>query len=208
MLIEIHTFSLKKNPFENVVWKMAAILSRPQCVNPSLPVQAVCCSDHLHCCPQGYTCDVAAGTCDTGGLSIPWLQKTPAKSVASDVQVKFWKKKLKVSCWLCSELKKKCYCPISFRVFRFFFFYQCIDIWKYHNIEAWSKLLQFCKQHFKIHFHEWKFYILIQISLKFVPWNAMEKKSALIHVVYLHQTLHWLGQYWPQLPVSYDVTMS
>ena len=28
MLIEIHTFS-----FENVVWKMAAILSRPQCVN-------------------------------------------------------------------------------------------------------------------------------------------------------------------------------
>ena len=31
MLIEIHTFSFK-NPFENVVWKMAAILSRPQCV--------------------------------------------------------------------------------------------------------------------------------------------------------------------------------
>ena len=33
MLIEIHTFSFKKNPFENVFWKMAAILSRPQCVN-------------------------------------------------------------------------------------------------------------------------------------------------------------------------------
>ena len=107
---------------------MAAILSRPQCVNPSLPVQAVCCSDHLHCCPQGYTCDVAAGTCDTGGLSIPWFQKTPAKSVASDVQVKFWKKKLKVSCWLCSELKKKCYCPISFRVFRIFFFFTSVLI--------------------------------------------------------------------------------
>ena len=30
---EIHTFSFKKNTFENVVWKMAAILSRPQCVN-------------------------------------------------------------------------------------------------------------------------------------------------------------------------------
>ena len=31
ILIEIHTFPLK-NPFENVVWKMASILSQPQCV--------------------------------------------------------------------------------------------------------------------------------------------------------------------------------
>ena len=35
ILREIHSFSLKKNAFENVVWKMAAILSRPQCVNKS-----------------------------------------------------------------------------------------------------------------------------------------------------------------------------
>ena len=33
ILIEIQTVSLKKNTFENTVWKMAAILSRPQCVN-------------------------------------------------------------------------------------------------------------------------------------------------------------------------------
>ena len=33
ILIEIHIFSFKKIPFENVVWKMASILSRPQCVN-------------------------------------------------------------------------------------------------------------------------------------------------------------------------------
>ena len=32
ILMEIHAFSLKKNAFENVVWKMAAILSRPQCI--------------------------------------------------------------------------------------------------------------------------------------------------------------------------------
>ena len=32
ILIEIYTFSLKKNAFENVVWEMAAILFRPQCV--------------------------------------------------------------------------------------------------------------------------------------------------------------------------------
>ena len=31
ILSEIHTFSPKKMHFENVVWKMAAILSRPQC---------------------------------------------------------------------------------------------------------------------------------------------------------------------------------
>ena len=34
ILIEIHTFSIKKNAFENVVWGMATMLSRPQCVNP------------------------------------------------------------------------------------------------------------------------------------------------------------------------------
>ncbi|XP_017320488.1 granulin b isoform X1 [Ictalurus punctatus] len=25
--------------------------------------QAVCCEDHEHCCPQGYTCDLQSGTC-------------------------------------------------------------------------------------------------------------------------------------------------
>ena len=34
--IEIHTFFIKENPFETVVWKMAAILSRLQCVNRGL----------------------------------------------------------------------------------------------------------------------------------------------------------------------------
>ena len=33
ILIEIQTFSLKKNTFENVVCEISAILSRPQCVN-------------------------------------------------------------------------------------------------------------------------------------------------------------------------------
>nr|DBA22225.1 TPA: hypothetical protein GDO54_013272 [Pyxicephalus adspersus] len=26
--------------------------------------KAVCCSDHLHCCPSGYTCDVSTGSCN------------------------------------------------------------------------------------------------------------------------------------------------
>ena len=33
ILIEIYTFSLKKIAFENVFWKMAAILPQPQWVN-------------------------------------------------------------------------------------------------------------------------------------------------------------------------------
>ena len=34
-LIEIHTFSFQ-NAFENLVWKMVVILSRPQCFNQFL----------------------------------------------------------------------------------------------------------------------------------------------------------------------------
>ena len=41
--------------------------------------QAVCCSDHLHCCPTGYTCDVSAGTCTKEDDVIPFVKKTPAK---------------------------------------------------------------------------------------------------------------------------------
>ncbi|XP_077171827.1 progranulin isoform X2 [Paroedura picta] len=40
--------------------------------------QAVCCSDHLHCCPSGYTCGPTAGSCEKDGESIPWLEKRPA----------------------------------------------------------------------------------------------------------------------------------
>ena len=43
--------------------------------------QAVCCSDHIHCCPSGYTCDVEKGTCDQGLKSQPWLTKLPAESI-------------------------------------------------------------------------------------------------------------------------------
>ena len=41
-------------------------------------VQAVCCQDHLHCCPNGYTCDTAQGKCNKGDFSLPWLKKEPA----------------------------------------------------------------------------------------------------------------------------------
>uniref|UniRef100_A0A3B5QDT3 Granulin a n=1 Tax=Xiphophorus maculatus TaxID=8083 RepID=A0A3B5QDT3_XIPMA len=43
-------------------------------------IEAVCCDDFIHCCPKGKTCNVAAGTCEDGLLSIPWFEKKPAIS--------------------------------------------------------------------------------------------------------------------------------
>ncbi|XP_035252929.1 progranulin-like isoform X3 [Anguilla anguilla] len=40
--------------------------------------QAVCCYDHIHCCPKDTTCDTAAGTCNDGMRSVPWLEKVPS----------------------------------------------------------------------------------------------------------------------------------
>lgn len=51
---------------------------------PPLPphpvhLQAVCCEDHLHCCPHGTVCNLAASTCDgsSGGAVTPLLPNTP-----------------------------------------------------------------------------------------------------------------------------------
>ena len=40
---------------------------------------AVCCSDKIHCCPSGYTCDVSAGTCMKGENLINALTKISAQ---------------------------------------------------------------------------------------------------------------------------------
>merc|ERR1719483_675252 len=48
--------------------------------------KAVCCSDHVHCCPTGYKCDVSAGTCSKGRLTLPWEEKTVAKKIVSEVR--------------------------------------------------------------------------------------------------------------------------
>jgi len=38
----------------------------------ALLLQAVCCSDKLHCCPKGYKCNLAAMTCDKASHSMSW----------------------------------------------------------------------------------------------------------------------------------------
>ncbi len=44
----------------NMVWVARGLFS---CVLHVFSLQAVCCEDHEHCCPQGYTCDLEFGTC-------------------------------------------------------------------------------------------------------------------------------------------------
>ncbi|KAG9343840.1 hypothetical protein JZ751_013221 [Albula glossodonta] len=45
--------------------------------------EAVCCDDHIHCCPKDTTCDVAAGMCNGASGSLPWLEKVPVVSKVS-----------------------------------------------------------------------------------------------------------------------------
>lgn len=40
--------------------------------------QAVCCDDHVHCCPNGYTCDLAEKTCDSPLGAVPMVGKEAA----------------------------------------------------------------------------------------------------------------------------------
>jgi len=49
----------------------------------------VCCSDKLHCCPKGSTCDVAAGTCNSNAHSVSWNElavRDVDKSSSNDVE--------------------------------------------------------------------------------------------------------------------------
>ena len=46
----------------------------------NLSVQAVCCSDHVHCCSKGYKCDMKRQGCfkeDDNSL-LPFLEKIPS----------------------------------------------------------------------------------------------------------------------------------
>uniref|UniRef100_A0A8C6EFW3 Progranulin n=1 Tax=Moschus moschiferus TaxID=68415 RepID=A0A8C6EFW3_MOSMO len=40
--------------------------------------QAVCCEDHVHCCPSGFRCDTEKGVCEQGTRRVPWMEKAPA----------------------------------------------------------------------------------------------------------------------------------
>ncbi|KAM9457124.1 granulin a [Clarias gariepinus] len=44
-------------------------------------LQAVCCEDHVHCCPNGKKCNLAAQTCEDPSGSVPWLKKEPSRPI-------------------------------------------------------------------------------------------------------------------------------
>lgn len=41
-------------------------------------VQAMCCSDHIHCCPSNTICDLEHGVCKSGETHVPLLKKISA----------------------------------------------------------------------------------------------------------------------------------
>lgn len=43
-------------------------------------LQAVCCSDGFHCCPQGTTCDFVTLTCKSNSTSVPMSVLIPASA--------------------------------------------------------------------------------------------------------------------------------
>ena len=57
-----------------------------------------------------------------------------------------------------------------------------------HFISPWTKWPPFRRQNLQMRFHEWKVFITIHISLKFVPWGSIDNKSALVQVMAWHQT--------------------
>nr|XP_033774570.1 progranulin isoform X2 [Geotrypetes seraphini]XP_033774572.1 progranulin isoform X2 [Geotrypetes seraphini] len=50
--------------------------------------QAVCCSDHVHCCPTGYTCNISSGSCDKSSLSILWVSRIEVEETEQSTDVK------------------------------------------------------------------------------------------------------------------------
>ncbi|XP_048221897.1 progranulin isoform X2 [Perognathus longimembris pacificus] len=48
--------------------------------------QAVCCEDHIHCCPAGFTCYTEKGTCEQNGFQVPWVKKIAAHLSLPDPQ--------------------------------------------------------------------------------------------------------------------------
>ncbi|XP_054449184.1 progranulin [Pteronotus mesoamericanus] len=41
-------------------------------------VQAVCCEDHVHCCPAGFKCNTEKGACEEEARQLPWVEQAPA----------------------------------------------------------------------------------------------------------------------------------
>ncbi len=68
------------NPSECTMQSPILCFSKKYTFNYCLVFQAVCCSDHIHCCPSGHTCNVKTSTCQKGSTIIPMVKKLPAQT--------------------------------------------------------------------------------------------------------------------------------
>lgn len=60
-------------------WGGVCRMSPSLCVPPSVPPpKAVCCKDHQHCCPRGYTCNAATQSCEKLLAATPLRFPVPA----------------------------------------------------------------------------------------------------------------------------------
>lgn len=63
-----------------ILLDILAFLHFAQCLDTSV-FQAVCCDDHIHCCPHDTVCNLQEQTCDSqagGRPPLRWLEKVSA----------------------------------------------------------------------------------------------------------------------------------
>uniref|UniRef100_A0A183CSU5 GRANULINS domain-containing protein n=1 Tax=Globodera pallida TaxID=36090 RepID=A0A183CSU5_GLOPA len=83
--------------------------------------KAICCSDHLHCCPESSQCDLQHQTClQADGSSQPFYRKTPASSSTHNGRPPIEQKQLKEV--ICPDKSSKCppqttCCPLNAAAF-------------------------------------------------------------------------------------------
>uniref|UniRef100_A0A914GU84 Granulins domain-containing protein n=1 Tax=Globodera rostochiensis TaxID=31243 RepID=A0A914GU84_GLORO len=84
--------------------------------------KAICCSDHLHCCPESSQCDLQHQTClQADGRSQPFYRKIPASSSTHNERPPIEQKQLKEEV-ICPDKSSKCppqttCCPLNAAAF-------------------------------------------------------------------------------------------
>ena len=71
-------------------------------------MQAVCCSDEKHCCPNGYKCEVSGGKCTKGDHSIDWLEKSRSEVSTDWLEKTESRPVIKASAVPCPDGKSQC----------------------------------------------------------------------------------------------------
>lgn len=55
-----------------------------------VPTQAICCSDHLHCCPQDTVCDLIQSKCLSKDYTTDLLTKLPGYPGRGICSIRRW----------------------------------------------------------------------------------------------------------------------